>query len=53
MVLGFWGQKWTCIPIPKKWDRMLDVGTVFGQSKDGCLGTVLDSPKLKLRTAFG
>ena len=51
--LGFWGRKWPCIPVPKKWDRMLDVGTVFGKSKAGCLGTVLDSPKLKLRTASG
>ena len=31
----------------------MDVGTVFRQSKAGCLGTVLDSQKLKLRTIFG
>ena len=51
--LGFWGRKWTCIPVPKKWDRTLDVGTIFGQSKARCLGIVLDSPKLKLLTAVG
>ena len=50
---GFWGRKWLCVPVPKIWDQMLDVGTVFGQSKAGCFGIFLDSLKLKLRTAFG
>ena len=30
---------------PKKWDRMLDEGTVLGQSAVRC-GTVLHSPKV-------
>ena len=30
---------------PKKWDRMLDEGTVLGQSAFQC-GTVLHSPKV-------
>ena len=30
---------------PKKWDRMLDEGTILGQSAIRC-GTVLHSPKV-------
>ena len=37
---------------PKEMGRMLDVGNVFEQSTTGCLGTVLDSPKLKLWDYF-
>ena len=45
MVLGVMRPRMAMHSNSKKWDRMLDEGTILGQSSVRC-GTVLHSPKV-------